>query len=881
MAITERIGFETADAIANLNALNAAIIQVNSSIGQLNRTVGRSGGVNNAAQGFTNVANSAGRARTAVAGTTTSMRTAGQVGTRAGQSLTLSWQTFGRVILTQGIVRGLNAITQALAEAARTSAEFEITTARIANITDEGAAGVDQLRESFRQLAIDTGRSLEEVTEAGLEALQNDLGTTQETFELLSGSANDLSRATGSTLVSAINSVSSVLRSYNRDIADSVDIADAFFVAYDKGRITLEELESRLGTVAPQAATLGIAFEDSAAAVASLTLSGLNSQTAMTQLRNVLARLIKPTEELELAFERLGVSSGEELIREFGGLQGALSALRDSFQAGPQTLREFQDSLIGVESGAQNSEQALARAFGTIRGQLGVLNLLANEGTNFTGVLEAMDDRLGRVAEAADAVNETTTQQLREEVAQLNDNLIPVGNAINTLKLNTASFINDFIEGFQRLQQREDFQRLAQLANNFGTAFISVIDDIIAKLDSFLRGLGRAAAAVADIISRITNPVGTTEGDRIDQIRQDMERLRGDAAAAADDIRQSFQQRGDTSILGDQQEAFDQLAALEQQAQITSSNLRAQFLANEARIRANTDAAEGFRRSLEAATAAPLFGNTEQLQQTNAQLREISAALLEIEQRSATASGTEATQLQKELELQQRKIQSKSEELGIDDKAVQALIGQANATQQVLANQQGKAENEERAAQAAELANQALAQQQAIAQQAGVSMQQLGISGTQAGEAIAAIPDPQVNASAAIAQMNALRAAAIAAAQAVAAANSGGGGGFFHGGVVHRQSGGGIGRGQDTVPAMLSPGEFVMNRRSSSRFFSQLQAMNAGQSPSFRDTGGPVTNIGDINVNVSGGSGSENPDQVARQIASGLRRELRRKTSRI
>lgn len=857
--ITERIGFEVGDAIANLNALNAAILQVNASISTLNATAGRSG-VNNVATAFNRVNTAANQARSGVQGVSNAMNQAGQVGTRAGQSLTISWQTFGRILVTQAIVRTLNAISDALGAAATRAAEFEIATARIANITDEGVAGIDNLRQSIRELAIETGRSLEEVTGAALEALQNDLGTTEETFRLLTGAADDLAKATGTDLTSAVNSISSVLKSFNQDASEATNIADALFVAYDKGRITLGELESRLGTITPQMNTLSIAFDEGAAAVAALTLSGLNSATAMTQLRNILAKLIKPTEDLEKAFAELGVKSGQELIEKFGGLRGALNALKTAFD---------------------NDEEAVAKAFSTIRGQLGVLNLLSNEGVNFTNVLAEMDNKLGQVKEAADNVNATTTVQVTQQFAKLRDTMLPVGDALNKLKLDALTAINNFIAGLSRLQQRQDFQKLQQFATQFGTAFISVIDDIIAKLDQMFRFIANGVSQAIAILEKITNPVGATESTRIATIRADMLRLGTDAEAAAQRIRDAFAARGSTNILGDQQPAFDAIAKLEERARIASANFRAQMLANQARIDANTEAANRFRASVEAATAAPLFGNTAELQAQNAALKAISATLTEIQAKASTATGTAAAQLQQELSLQERKVQEKAEELGLDNKAVQALIGQLRATQQILSNQEGKAANEQKATQAAELANQALQRQQQIAQQAGVALDQLGISGSEAGKKVESIPDSvTVDASAAIAQMRALEAAAIAAAQAVRAANSGGGPGFYHGGFIHRASGGDT-RGADTIPAMLSPGEFVMNKRSTGRFFSQLQALNAGQSTSFRESGGAVTNIGDINVNVSGGSGGETPTQTARQIASGLRRELRRKTSRL
>lgn len=91
-------------------------------------------------------------------------------------------------------------------------------------------------------------------------------------------------------------------------------------------------------------------------------------------------------------------------------------------------------------------------------------------------------------------------------------------------------------------------------------------------------------------------------------------------------------------------------------------------------------------------------------------------------------------------------------------------------------------------------------------------------------------------------------------------------------------SGGFASRGADTIPTMLSPNEYVVNPQSTRRFFSQLQAINAGVQPVYRSDGGSVTNIGDINVTVKGGDSSR---QTARQIASELRRELRRGTSRL
>lgn len=117
--------------------------------------------------------------------------------------------------------------------------------------------------------------------------------------------------------------------------------------------------------------------------------------------------------------------------------------------------------------------------------------------------------------------------------------------------------------------------------------------------------------------------------------------------------------------------------------------------------------------------------------------------------------------------------------------------------------------------------------------------------------------------------------AAARACRAAAKACSGGGVSASTGGRFFAAGG----RGTDTIPAMLTPGEFVINAKSARDFFPQLQAINAGQAPVYRDQGGSVTNIGDVNVTLQGGEGP--PAQTVREIATGLRRELRRKTVKL
>lgn len=101
------------------------------------------------------------------------------------------------------------------------------------------------------------------------------------------------------------------------------------------------------------------------------------------------------------------------------------------------------------------------------------------------------------------------------------------------------------------------------------------------------------------------------------------------------------------------------------------------------------------------------------------------------------------------------------------------------------------------------------------------------------------------------------------------------------GGLVQHFANGGMARGMDTVPVMARQGESFINPKSTRQFFSQIQAINAGQQPVYRQQGGPIS-IGDINVTVQGGSSDTARGQASgRAIARVLEREVRRGTSRL
>jgi len=129
----------------------------------------------------------------------------------------------------------------------------------------------------------------------------------------------------------------------------------------------------------------------------------------------------------------------------------------------------------------------------------------------------------------------------------------------------------------------------------------------------------------------------------------------------------------------------------------------------------------------------------------------------------------------------------------------------------------------------------------------------------------------QSGAASQISALKQVEAQAIRTSAAMAGAS--GGIGKATGGFIYRAVGGQA-RGTDTIPAMLSPGEFVVNAGSTRKFFSQLVAMNSGRQPIFRKDGG-TSSVGDINISINE---AQSPKATARELGTLIRKEVQRKT---
>ncbi len=146
----------------------------------------------------------------------------------------------------------------------------------------------------------------------------------------------------------AADGLTTILNAFKISAKDAGKVADVMFTVVKRGKTNFEQLSASIFQVAPIAATAGVKFEEVAAALATLTKQGIPTSVATTQLRQAIVALLKPTDVMKGAINKLGYESGEALLEE-EGLAGALNDLTKVAQTGIAPIIDYSRDIARLE----------------------------------------------------------------------------------------------------------------------------------------------------------------------------------------------------------------------------------------------------------------------------------------------------------------------------------------------------------------------------------------------------------------------------------------------------------------------------------------------------------------------------------------------------
>lgn len=345
---------------------------------------------------------------------------------KSTERLTVSWKTLARVVATQLTVRGLNALITGLSSAIKRSRDLGLALAEIGSIAG-GQLGVNMstLSNDVLRLSTALGESAESVAEGIYQTLSNQVVEASEALQFYEKSAS-LARITNAESADVVNALSSVMNSYALEVSETDKVMDTLFKTIELGRVRMSELGTTIGRVLPIASQMGVEYQEVAAAIAVMTRQGVKANAAITQLRAVLQKILRPSDEMEKIFRSWGVESGPEAIRAFGGLRGVLLKLQEE---------------------TNFNVAAQGELFQRVRAITSAMSLGVDQGREFAETYQEISEATGVAAEKIQEFQSTIEFELLQNQQEFENSWTRLGRNTLPLATNALRNINALIEG--------------------------------------------------------------------------------------------------------------------------------------------------------------------------------------------------------------------------------------------------------------------------------------------------------------------------------------------------------------------------------------------------------------------------------------------------
>ena len=318
----------------------------------------------------------------------------------AGKTL----ETIGRTLSVVSAATGA-----ALAASVKWAAEYETAVAKVSTIMDTNTMSVGQMSDSIMQLSNDTGIAASDLANSVYDAISAGR-ETGEAVEFVA-QATDLARAGFSDTGTSLNLLSTILNAYGLEASEVTNISDKLINTQNRGRTTVAELASSMGSVIPTAAAFGVNLDQLASAYVVMTKNGIDTAAATTYLSGMLNELGKS-----------GTTAADIIVANTG----------KSFTQLMQEGWNLSDVLSLVSINAKNSGLSMADMFGNVRAGRAALTLTNDGGAEFAATLESMGQAAGMTDAALEKVTNTSAAKFQKAMNSIKNAGIEAGSAFLT-----------------------------------------------------------------------------------------------------------------------------------------------------------------------------------------------------------------------------------------------------------------------------------------------------------------------------------------------------------------------------------------------------------------------------------------------------------------
>lgn len=292
------------------------------------------------------------------------------------------------------------------------SKDFESAMEHITGLVGESQQQVDQWSSDILEFGPALARGPKELADALYFVTSSGIKGAAA-MDVVTESAKAASAGLGETqqIADLVTSAMNAYKSSNLSASKTLDILTA---AVREGKGEASAFAGVMGEVIPIAAKMNVSFDQVAAAMSAMTLTGTNASESATYMRQILTSLLDPAKQSEEALKGMGTSSEE--LRKTISEQGLLAGLTKL------------NTLTG-----KYGEEIMAKVFPNVRALTGVLSLMGDRLEGNAEIFKKVANSSGDMEKAFQSASQTTEFKYNAAIAQSEASLISFGHSMKSV----------------------------------------------------------------------------------------------------------------------------------------------------------------------------------------------------------------------------------------------------------------------------------------------------------------------------------------------------------------------------------------------------------------------------------------------------------------
>ena len=372
----------------------------------------------------------------------------------------------------------------------KVGADFESAMSEVSAISGATGEDLDALTQKAKEMGASTKFSASESAEA-FKYMAMAGWETSDMLDGISGVMN-LAAASGEDLAEVSDIVTDAITAFGLQASDSAHFADVLAAASNSANTNVAMLGGSFKYVAPVAGALGYSIEDVSVALGMMANSGIKAEMAGRSLRLMLSRLASPTQDVEEAFEQLGLSASEALTNADGSMK-PLS----------ETIEILRGSMSGLDEATKAS---VASGIAGTEAMSGLLAIVNSSDADFEKLTESIANADGTAQRMAETMEDNLEGAITIMKSAVEGFGISLYETFSVKAKDGVKTLTDYISRLQKAFESGGMQGLLTEFDSVMTDALGVVTEYLPKIisvggsvvGSLANGIVRNLPALAD-----------------------------------------------------------------------------------------------------------------------------------------------------------------------------------------------------------------------------------------------------------------------------------------------------------------------------------------------------------------------------------------------